>query len=511
MRRERPMIITKLSNIGVRKVSVENYHAAILTLDGRAYIWGRNDYNQVTTETNMDQSSPKLYNTSKDERIKDIICGEYYTALLTSNQELIYFGKDVEKCVELTINERSFNSTAIVPFNNLLSSAQYTLFNRGGRTVIFLCEEQKFLEEMLVVQSAIIKPLQKKNINTPNTSLYDDLCKTYTDLVYFWAANIQSMLECANNRIPMDDIIILKCIQEFIIVYKTYINTIYNVISIDGFRNISKLIDINQSLYKLRPESFTKKEKNNEEQIISTFLLAPVEKLDFYTRFIETYIKEPDLNIWTNFTDAVTDTKRQAEITHDFWLNSGKSIDFLKSPDRRLLRDSHKFPIYLHNASRFSSHWFILFSDLFVHMNGSTSHLHNLTTIWIEPQQDEASLQYQICLKMPEEVLILYTNEAEDKIDWFHELQNSIKTALNKSEALQPPVVRNSTYSFLKSGFLKDATYTGRWLNGKMHGLGKLQWSDGKTYAGQFMSNQLSGFGVMEITNVGRLSKFLFK
>jgi amyotrophic lateral sclerosis 2 protein len=511
------MIITKLSNIGVRKVSVQNYHAAVLTLDGRAYIWGRNDHNQVTMDSNVDQSSPKLYNTNKEERVKDVVCGEYYTALLTNNLNLVYFGKETDKCVDLYSSDTQNNSNdnRIALFRNLLSSLQYTLLNVGDSVdnffASFLLEEQKFLEEMLVVQAVIVKPLQKKNVNSSNEALYEDLCKTYTELLYLWAANAHSLLEYTNGLISLCDIIVFRYFEEFIFVYKNYISTVFNVISVDGFQNISKLIEISPTLYKQRPDSFTKKEKNNEEHIISTYLLAPLDRLDSYTATIQNFSKQNadqrcrDIATkWAEFVEEELQKRQQAETTREFWLNSGKAVDYLKSADRRLLRDSHKYPIHLHNASRFSSHWFVLFSDLFVHMNGSTSHLHNLTTIWIEPQQDETSQQYQICLKMPEETLILYTNEAEAKIDWFHALQNAIKTAINKSDALQPPTVRNGSYAFVKnSGFFKDATYTGRWLNGKMHGNGKLQWNDGKVYTGQFSNNQLSGYGVIEIPNVG--------
>ncbi|EFA04485.1 alsin isoform X1 [Tribolium castaneum] len=509
IKRERPMIITKLSNIGVRKVSVQNYHAAVLTLDGRAYIWGRNDHNQVTMDTNMDQSSPKLYNMSKDERVKDVVCGAYYTAVLNHNLNLSYFGKGASKCVDLYCIEGHHEvKEPIVLFRNLLSSMQYTVLNVGSSGdnffANFLLEEQKFLEEMLIVQSTVIKPLQKKNINTANAGLYEDLCKSYMDLCYFWAANVQSLLEHCNGLISLCDIVMFRYLDEFIFVYKNYISTIFNVISIDGFLNISKLIEISPNLYKQRPDSFTKKEKNNEENIISTYLLAPLDKLETYTTTFDNYSNQLSfVPKWSDFVDEQLHKKQQAEQTRAFWLNSGKVVDQLKSPDRRLIRDSHKYPIHLQNASRFSSHWFVLFSDLFVHMNGSTAHLHNLTTIWIEPQQDETSQQYQICLKMPEETLVLCTSEPEAKIEWFHALQNAIKAAMNKSEALQPPVVRNGSYVFRSNGFFKDGTYTGRWSNGKMQGNGKVQWSDGKAYNGQFCNNQLCGYGVMEIPSVG--------
>lgn len=41
--------------------------------------------------------------------------------------------------------------------------------------------------------------------------------------------------------------------------------------------------------------------------------------------------------------------------------------------------------------------------------------------------------------------------------------------------------------------------FTGRWLNGKPHGSGKLEWSDGRTYMGQFHKGVIHGTGKMEI------------
>lgn len=508
------MIITKLSNTGVRKVTVENYHAAVLTLDGRAYVWGRNDHNQVTMDTNVDQSSPKLYIGTKDERVKDIVCGEYFTALLTNHRKVVYFGKEATKTLILYQNHnQSQEENQIHLFCNILSSSHYTILNVNSFIdnffVNILLVEQKSLEEMLAVQSCVIKPLQKKTITMSNAQLFDELCRSYLDLLYFWAANVQSLLEHSNGMISLCDIIVFKHLEEFIFIYKQYVNVITDIISIDGFQNISKIIDIPQSLYKMRPE-IQKKDKNNEENITSNFLQAPVEKIEHYTIFIKNYLgPNSDAMIrWNVFVDEQNNKKQEALSTKNFWSDSGRGIEFLKSPKRRLVRDSHTFPIFLQNAGRFTSHWFILFSDLFVHVNGSTPHLHDLTTIWLEPQQDETTQQYLINLKMPEDNLILYTHEAEGKIDWFHSLQNAIKRALNKKDALQPPNGRNASYTFMKSGFFKEATYTGRWSNGKMLGSGKLQWPDGKTYSGQFSNNQLSGYGVMEIPNVGNRLTF---
>ncbi|KAL3281564.1 hypothetical protein HHI36_004772 [Cryptolaemus montrouzieri] len=489
IKRERPMIITKISNIGVQKISVQSFHASVITLDGRAFIWGRNDFNQVTLESNCDQSSPKLYNTSKDERIKDIVCGKHFTILLN-------------------------NKNIVIPlFNNLLSSTQFTVMN--GRVINceefsrFLIEIQKLLEEMLVVQINLIKPLQKKNANSSNGKLFENFCRNYINVMKLLAIDVYSLLEYENNLISFCDIAFVKHIDEHLFTFKEYLAVLYSVVTIDGFNNISKLIEVSQSLYKLRLDLVTKRDKCNEEILVSKLFLSPVDILPKLVNFVKFMIKKEgeELNdIIVKLTEFVDDNNanlRKAEETREFWLNTGRSIDFLKQPERRLIFDSHSRPINFLNASRFSSHYFILFNDIFVHMIGSTYHIHNLSTIWVEPQQDEASQLYQLILKMPEETITLCTSEPEVKIDWFHVMQTTIKNALNKSNSLQPPSARNGTFTFTKNGFLKDATYSGRWLNAKMQGKGKLEWPDGKIYTGQFSNNQLCGYGTMYTPNEG--------
>ena len=43
----------------------------------------------------------------------------------------------------------------------------------------------------------------------------------------------------------------------------------------------------------------------------------------------------------------------------------------------------------------------------------------------------------------------------------------------------------------------------GRWLNGKPHGIGKLEWADGRMYTGQFHNGVIQGNGKMELPTQG--------
>lgn len=523
IRRERPMIITKLLNIGVCKVSVENHHASILTLDGRVFLWGRNDFNQVTLENKMDQSSPKLFTLEVDERIRDVICGCFHSVILSDKLNLYYFGIESEGMVNLCSNmstshhDDENDSQQTFHFTNLLCSNSYTLLNQvnvqNNYITEHLAKQQKLLEEMLVVHVNLIKPLIKNTSLLADAELYEMLCERFINLLYITAANVESLLKYRNNMISEVDIVMFRCAEEYICVHNKYLTTVCDIVAIDGFKYLSKTLDIYQYLYKLRPD-ISKKDKNREEQIISSLLLEPLQILPNYIATVEVLMKHSKTDYklkdiyhkWIRTIEEQVLQMASAMLTQEFWVDSGKSIDSLKSAHRRLIRSSNSHPIYLYNASRFSSHSLVLFSDIFVHISGSTPTIYNLATIWVDHLQSEASNQHQLSLKMPEDSLVLYTTEPEDKIEWFHAFQNTIKLSLNKKDALQPPLIRSTSYSFTKNGIYKDAIYTGRWSNAKMHGSGRMEWKDGRIYTGQFSNNQLSGFGRMDIPNVGNVN-----
>lgn len=519
------MIITKLSNIGAQKISVQSYHVGVLTLDGRSFLWGRNDYHQVTVESDIDQSSPKLFNTQSNERVKDISCGTYHTTILTYKNDLYYIGRHAENVRKLNmydINTNDLNKKMQLMYDNyfgdsVFSSSYFILsssiINNNHIVRDNLLAEQEYMEYMLIINTNIMKSLQKRNITCADCFLYESLCRYYGELLYFTAANIKTLTDYCNKSISDCDILFFKYTDEHILIYKNYLNVLYNVLSISGCKYISKIIDIPACVYRLFDLNTQKKDKKNDEQIIQTILMKPFVRLTFYHEFLIDVISNTNkqqkfkdiLSKWNGFVDEQEFNLKLAEKTNTFWTTHAKTVEHLKTPDRRIIRESHEFPIHLYNAGLFSSHWFILLNDVFIHMNGSTSIVHDLKTIWVEPQQDSTSGQFQISLKMPEESMDLYTTKAEEKIQWFHILQNAIKSALGKNSAHQPPLLRSAAYTFFKTGCYKDAKYMGRWLNAKMHGSGKIEWPDGKMYTGQFNNNQMHGFGRMDMPNIGKL------
>ncbi|XP_050306571.1 alsin [Anthonomus grandis grandis] len=500
-----PVIISSLSNLGVTKVSLQNHHASAITLDGRMYLWGRNNHHQISIENNSDQITPKLFNSNMNERVLDVNCGSCFTAVLTSKINLTYFGKESEANHQNIYNrfmsETEENGKLL---NNLVSSKEYLLLNLGQKYDDsfnnFLVKEQIMLEEMLCVNQYVIKILSKKSCESEFTNLLEALCKSYIDLIYCIAANVESLLAYCSNAIMINDIIIIKNFKEFLTIFKNYVNVVENVVSINGFLHISKLVPTSPHLYNLK--SGILKEKDCTEKDISLVLLSPVKRTNVYTDFFKRHcLVELNQAKWKDFLEYIDLKSKEADKTSNFWLSNGKSLEHLIVPQRRLVCDSQNDTIVLQGSSRFSSHRFILFSDIFAHISGSSSILHTLTMIWIElPQHDT---QHLITIKTPEDTLTLVATDAVTKNAWYHALQNSVKIALNKKDLLQAPLARSGSYTFCKSGFFKDATYSGRWLNTKMHGSGKLRWPDGRVYTGQFSNHCLCGYGIMEMPGVG--------
>lgn len=524
IKRDRPVPISKLSNIGACKVTAEHLHTALLTVDGRVYIWGKNSHHQVTKDNNNDQSSPRLFvSTDTSDRMLDVACTKHSSVLMTTSFKICYIGRNADGI--FTLYEKKDLYDCLSSENNrkvafLLKTDTYALFNNeqflNTSIIDYLTSEQANLEAMLLMHSTILKQLQRIN---HETSLFETLCRYYAELMYFNAANVESLMLYFTNKLSFHcDILMFKQIDEFLYSYKSYLTTLYDFVSMGGGSEINQLLDIPQSVYK---QLDIKRDKSSEQNaIINDVLMQPFHKMSDYKNMSmklsqsdrlsnvdEKSLKEVN-GKWQTFLEEEKQKEIVAKRTSSFWLNSGKVVKHLKMPKRRLIRDSHQHPLFLLNASRFSSHWFILFNDKFVHVNGSTPTVHDLTTVWVEPQQEDEEAntnQYQLLLKMPEDNLTVYTQSPNEKMEWLHDLQATINLVLGKQIFQQsPPVIRHSSYTFkTRSGVLKDAKYTGRWLHAKMFGSGKMEWSDGKVYNGQFSNNQFHGFGRMKIPGTG--------
>lgn len=103
---------------------------------------------------------------------------------------------------------------------------------------------------------------------------------------------------------------------------------------------------------------------------------------------------------WEQVHDEQEKRQKEAEATKLFWESSGKLGESLRSPDKRLIRESRTYPLSILNSSRFSSHWFVLLTDIFIHVTGTTHTVHPLRTLWVEPLPDSENVQVQasVCI-----------------------------------------------------------------------------------------------------------------
>ncbi|XP_037801959.1 uncharacterized protein LOC119596701 [Penaeus monodon] len=260
----------------------------------------------------------------------------------------------------------------------------------------------------------------------------------------------------------------------------------------------------------------------------------PLERIHYYETFLKEVLRNEEeggrrggagerdhINFayshWRLTANYAHKMQIEAEVTRTFWdSNAGLAARLPKelfSPVRRLIRDSKMYPISLHNAGRFSSHSFILMSGVLLHIQYSSVALYPLETMWVETVPAASSVQNGIVLTMPEETLTLTCPSGPDKTQWLRALQEAVRGALLPPSPIpgaegggeegvpplrSPPLVRNATYTFTKSGPFKDATYRGQWLCGKPHGAGTLSWaSSGTTYKGQFRQGLYHGVGIL--------------
>jgi len=94
IKRPKPVLVTKLSHTGIRKISCGAFHVLALTLDGRVFAWGRNNFKQVTLHTTVDQSAPQLFTTklSSNERAIDMAAGNFHS-LVMMHHGLYFIGQ----------------------------------------------------------------------------------------------------------------------------------------------------------------------------------------------------------------------------------------------------------------------------------------------------------------------------------------------------------------------------------------------------------------------------------
>ncbi|XP_014217091.1 alsin [Copidosoma floridanum] len=521
--RPRPQEVTTLGHSALRKIACGDFHTLALTLDGRVFAWGRNNYMQVAHCSQVYQKSPQLFSSnyflslSPNERARDIAAGGNNSLIMT-DQNVFLMGKHKSSGIMSSLEIPDANDMALknILCTSILSCCTMTKSSITMVSDLPLIEEQVFLEETLHAYQNLIKPLQVKGGAAIESDVYEALCCSYQELLSVNVLNVKSLQDYYSGAIEAHEVTIVINVDEFINVFKLYLNAVCDIVSLGGFVQIPKLIDTFDILLNVFKDKV--KGKNGEitnESIVAHILQRPIQHLNRYISIINNLIKlnkaktkmddlQDALSKWDLISKEQAKRLQDAESTKNFWEGSGKSIEQFRSPERRMIRESRSHAISLHNSSRFSSHWFILLTDVFIHVSGTNYYsAHLLPLLWVELLPDSDTLKNAISITTPEDSFILYTPTAADRSEWFHALQTAIKNSLQRSASHMPPQIRTGSFSFAKHAVYKDATYTGQWMNGKLHGSGKLEWADNRMYIGQFHKGAIHGTGRMEMPTQG--------
>jgi len=509
--RDQPTCIRSLNAIGICKLVTGSFHCLALSLDGRLFAWGSNSKGQIGPDLSF-ISSPQEITLPFRTSIKDIAAGGEHSLLLATTGQVFFLGLSMvtQKSALMRLNlpvhspHNSWRTQRIWASGSLsccFSSASES--ENSDCTDLWtelLISEQLFLRQCLNVYHSIVEVLlpSGSHCTSSTSSVRQTLFSRYKDLVSAVAYNVHTLL----NVPPSGwDVSIVRWCDEYIQLYGSYTEALNNALVVNALH-------------------LSKSELLQLDKLGTPFqrvMIEPIERLREYSFHLDqlaaVLVERKDFSrAARSYKDAACAMEieyQKADLTRHFWDScSTKIIDALRTPERRLIRESRSHPITLLKSGRFSSHWFIILTDVLVHVGYSTHVTYPLNTIWVEPLQDCEANQSKNCLvvTMPEECLTLSGPTGKDKVEWLTTLQSAINTSLKQHPAASnstptrstPPLARYASYVFTKSTTLKDVFYQGYWFCGKMQGEGELRWPDGRVYKGNFRQNLQFGYGISE-------------
>ncbi|XP_028971904.2 alsin [Esox lucius] len=343
--------------------------------------------------------------------------------------------------------------------------------------------------------------------------LFQSLADSHNRLCHLMGQHSVSMTAFLHGGRDVKSLVILKQASTFLDTYKEYCSSVGNFLVMGGFQALMKpsLECFGKKLEVLRHLSECSADKVSLGDLLVLLFYMPLQHLHVYNRLllklatcfdvstVEYQKLQEGCSRYEALSVSLGRRQKEAESTNQFWkTNSGKTIDVLRRPQRRLVCESSDKSLTLQNAGRFSVNWFVLFNDLLVHAQFSSHHVYPLVTLWVEPITEEASSNlYGIKVTTPEESFTLLASSPQEKARWLRAMNQAVEAVLmgEDSGAGVPADSRTASYVFSKDLLLKDASYSGRWLSGKPHGKGTMKWPDGRTYTGTFKHGLKDGYG----------------
>ena len=422
---------------------------------------------------------------------------------------------------------RKIHASKDALFGSVIEDMFLPLCNLKALEKLFLRKMKEILNQVIVPIHLLRKSPISKETNTRESM--ESLVKSAENVIKIVSQNVKASWELSILDSNVEKLPLIKNTNFFADAMENYTKAVCNclvgnTISLEHGSKISQAVmDILQKICHIE-------QKEESRDMLKFLLLDPTSQLNHYISCLQSMILagrknesvyltsilnsiEKTLTILKSAQKSIERERKSLDRTREFFEIAGSKLVTLKHPKRRVVLNSKECQITVANSASFSKHWIILMNDILVHAGYSSYVTHPLQTIWVESHQvlspsdkekdsnktSPDSKDLQITLVLPEDTLVLVSQDYESKNEWLVQLQRTICSHLSINNNHTPPITRNTNYNFTKISDLKSAEYNGMWLYSKMHGRGTLTWPDGRNYVGQFRQNQKHGMGRMEI------------
>ncbi|RWS12808.1 alsin-like protein [Dinothrombium tinctorium] len=567
--RNNPCRIARLSGLHIRRVYASNKFSFALTSSGNVYSWGSNEYGQLGHKDSMNVLSPKLLDFQSPSTCWDIALGSHHCLILADTyfpSVALYYcgghkkenfpnGKSCSSCIisekkkvsnicnvkQLNLIDRSLIIKGVFAGGSfscsltLSSTDKYSIPNHH----LFASFERRFHLLLRLIMRKIFHPLLQDNNFLKESS--SNVLHPFTSMVALWsklkdlvAINSYDARLFLQGRCELVSINMIDNFVEWIEIYKELIDSISNVIAVNGMSSYLKYMCLSPNIVvSLAEEVYGAKstKKKSAQELLFILFSIPLKRINEYVVFMESFLKRDTdirqipsqvLNHWKLLRSYSNNEIKKAQNTRIFWESTSKKFsDFYCIPSRRLMKENKSDPLSIKSttlptsSNLLLSHTFTLFNDIFVYFCGQYITI-PVETIWIESTDDSLS-ECEFRLLLPEDKITFCASSPESRTAWISAFNQSIKNALERqkysdiilimkkslsfqdSSFVAPPASRNAFYQFKKHQVYKDATYLGSWVNAKLHGWGDLLWSDGRSFTGNFKDNVQNGKGAYKI------------
>ncbi len=119
-------------------------HSVVGDINGRCFVWGRNEKGQLGLGDHLNRNVPVLLNGLKDVKVVGGACGRYHTAVITDSGDAYSFGlNSMGQCGTGSVKKtKGVDDMHLVPVKSLISKASTVAC--GSEFTMWICEGKLF-------------------------------------------------------------------------------------------------------------------------------------------------------------------------------------------------------------------------------------------------------------------------------------------------------------------------------------------------------------------------------